>query len=187
VAEGLKPKAHSQSLASALRGTLMTSDLEAPVNQMFRLLLCTVAILVSTGAPPEHSPSAPGDDAEQIVASERAWAKAAVDRDTARMATFMSDDFVEITLAADPATNKLRWKNTSKGEWIESIRSGEEKYESVDLRNLQVYFHGDVATVTGEYSQKGARGGEDISATGAYVDTWVKKKGAWQVVSSVFP
>jgi ketosteroid isomerase-like protein len=165
----------------------MTSDLEAPVNQVFRLLpLCTVAILVSTGAPPKHS-SAQGDDAEQILASERAWAKAAVDRDTARMATFMSDDFVEITLAADPATNKLRWKNTSKTEWIELIRSGEEKYESVDLRNLQVYFHGEVATVTGEYSQKGVRGAEDISATGAYVDTWVKKKGAWQVVSSVFP
>lgn len=156
------------------------------MNHAFRIL-CTLAILLSTGALPPHSPAAQGDDAEQILASERAWAKAAVDRDTARMATFMADDFVEITLAADPASNKLRWKNTSKTEWVELIRSGEEKYESVDLRNLQVYFHGDVATVTGEYSQKGTRGEEDISATGVYVDTWVKKKGAWRVVSSVFP
>jgi ketosteroid isomerase-like protein len=158
------------------------------MNQIFRLLVGTAAILlVAADALPKHSCSAPADDAEQIVASERAWAKAAVDRDTARMAAFMSEDYVEITLATDPATNKVRWKNTSKTEWIEMIRSGEEKYESIDLHNLKVYFHGDIATVTGEYTQKGTRGGEDISATGPYVDTWAKRKAAWRVVSSVFP
>jgi hypothetical protein len=28
---------------------------------------------------------------------------------------------------------------------------------------------------------------KDISASGSYVNTWVKKNGNWQVVSSVFP
>ena len=103
------------------------------------------------------------------------------------MARLMADDYVEITMIADTASNKTKWKNTSKTEWVELIRSGHEKYKSVDLGNLQVYFHGDVATVTGEYSQTGTRDGTDISATGLYVDTWARKSGQWKVISSVFP
>jgi ketosteroid isomerase-like protein len=67
------------------------------------------------------------------------------------------------------------------------VRTGRAKYETVELSNLKVYLHGDVATVTGEYSQKGTTEGKDNSATGVYVDTWVKRSGHWQIVSSVFP
>ena len=76
---------------------------------------------------------------------------------------------------------------TNKTEWVNLVKSGREKYQSVELRNLKVYFHADVATVTGEYSQTGTRDGKDISESGVYVDTWVRKNGKWQVVSSVFP
>ncbi len=152
----------------------------------FLLLLTTVNLLA--GAPsPQSSRPPESDDAHRILAAERAWAQSAVEHNTARMATFMADDYVELTLAADPATHNLRWKSTNKSEWLALIQSGEEKYDSVDLRDLKVYLHGDVATVTGEYTQKGTRAGEDISATGSYVDTWIKKKGRWQVASSVFP
>jgi len=154
----------------------------------FHILISIAIISVAGAGWSQQSHRNPaGDDTEQLVAAENAWAKSAVARDTTRMASFMADDYVELTLVNDPATNKLRWKNTSKAEWVEMVRSGEEKYESVELRNLKVYLHGDVATVTGEYLQKGTRGGEDISATGVYVDTWAKKKGTWQVINSVFP
>ncbi len=67
------------------------------------------------------------------------------------------------------------------------VRTGRAKYESVELSNLKVHFHRDVATVTGEYSQKGTTEGKDNSAIGVYVDTWMKRNGHWQIVSSVFP
>jgi ketosteroid isomerase-like protein len=151
----------------------------------FHLFLLAILILFPVGASPQSSRTA--NDTEQLIAAEQAWAKSATTRDIARMAAFMADDFVELTLANDPATKQLRWKNTSKSEWLGLLQSGEEKYDSIELRNLKVYLHGDVATVTGEYTQKGTRGAEDISATGVYVDTWVKTKGTWQVVNSVFP
>ena len=154
----------------------------------FQILIFSAVLIAAITAFPRQSQRTPAaNDTEQLVAAENAWAKSAVARDTTRMASFMADDYVELTLVNDPATNKLRWKNTSKAQWIEMVRSGEEKYESVELRNLKVYLHGDAATVTGEYVQKGTRGGEDISATGVYVDTWAKKKGTWQVINSIFP
>jgi ketosteroid isomerase-like protein len=146
------------------------------------LLLCVASAIALGFAHPSLA-----DDRVQLLALEHKWAQAAVKGDAEGMGHLMADDYVEITMVADTATNKTKWKNTGKKDWLELIRSGHEKYESVDLSNLQVYFHGDVATVTGEYSQTGTRDATDISATGLYVDTWIKKSGQWRVVSSVFP
>jgi ketosteroid isomerase-like protein len=103
------------------------------------------------------------------------------------MARLMSDDYVEIAMETASGTSKSSWVITSKAEWVDLVQSGREKYTSVDLRNLKVYLHGNVATVSGEYSQTVMKDGKDISSSGLYVDTWVKKNGNWQVVSSVFP
>ena len=107
--------------------------------------------------------------------------------DASRMAEFMADDYVEIVMETAPGSRKSQWLTTGKTEWINLVRSGRERYTAVEVRNIAVYFHGTVATTTGEYSQIGTRDGKDISATGLYVDTWMKKGGKWLVVSSVFP
>ena len=99
----------------------------------------------------------------------------------------MADDNIEIAMETDPGAKNSNWASTTKKAWIDLVQSGREKYESVDLRNLMVYFHADVATVTGEYSQSGTKDGKTISATGLFVDTWKKKNGTWQIVSSGFP
>jgi ketosteroid isomerase-like protein len=148
------------------------------------IILCAAAALFLGTISGQSTP--PGDRAE-LLALENRWAQAAVKRDADDMAQLMSDDYVEITMVTDTATSKTKWKNTGKSEWVELVRSGHEKYESVDLNNLQVYLHGDVATVTGEYRQTGTRDGTDISAAGLYVDTWIRKNGQWKVISSVFP
>jgi len=129
----------------------------------------------------------PNDDEGKILASERAWAEAPVKGDAAGMAAFMSDDYLEIVMEAAPGPSKGRWVTTSKEEWIKLVRCGREKYTSVEMRNIKVYLHGNVATATGEYSQTGTNDGKDISGSGLYVNTWVKKDGKWKVVSSVFP
>jgi ketosteroid isomerase-like protein len=116
-----------------------------------------------------------------------AWAQASVKGDVAGMARLMSDDYVEIVMETATGTSKSSWLTISKTEWVHLVQSGREKYTSVDLRNLKVNLHGDVATVSGGYSQTGTKDGKDIGSSGLYVDTWVKKNGKWQVVSSVFP
>jgi len=157
------------------------------VKQILRTFAWALAVTVVNGALSARSALSAGSETEQVVAAERAWAKAAVDGDVRGMATFMADDYVEIAMETAPDTKKSRWVTTSKTEWLGLMRSGREKYESVDLSNLKVYFHADVATLTGEYSQTSAKDGKKTSVTGVYVDTWVRKSGNWQVVSSVFP
>jgi ketosteroid isomerase-like protein len=156
-------------------------------KQIFHLLVCVLAVGAGISTLQPGSSSSTNGDAEQILASERAWAQAPVKGDVAGMARLMSDDYVEIVMETASGTSKSSWVSTSKAQWVDLVQSGREKYKSVDLRNLKVYLHGDVATVSGEYSQTVTKDGKDISSSGLYVDTWVKKNGSWRVVSSVFP
>jgi len=127
------------------------------------------------------------DDSQVLLDNEHAWAKAALDGDADRMASYMADDYVE--LAWEPAAQSVpaHWSTTKKTEWVQSVRSRKDVYTSVELHNLTVHLQGDLAVVTGEYSQKGTSNGKDISATGIYADTWEKRGGRWLVVHSVFP
>jgi len=127
------------------------------------------------------------DDTKVLLENEQAWAKAAVDGDADRMASYMTDDYVE--LAWEPAAQSVpaHWSTTGKTEWVASVRSRKDVYTSVELHNLTVHIQGTLAVVSGEYSQKGTRGDKDISATGIYVNTWTKRGHRWLVVHSVFP
>ena len=92
-------------------------------------------------------------ESEIIVAAEREWAKAAVDRDIATFAKYMSDNYVLI--AVDVAPNKQpRFEVTTKSSWVSKVRSGRERYDSVEIHDLQVLFNGELATVMGAYSKK---------------------------------
>jgi len=127
------------------------------------------------------------DDSQVLLASEKAWAKAALDGNADKMASYMADEYLE--LAWDPAAKGAlaHWSTTKKAEWVASVRSHKDVYTAVDLRNLTVHVQGNLAVVTGEYSQKGTSNGKDISGSGIYANTWTKRNGRWLVVHSVFP
>ena len=125
-------------------------------------------------------------DSDFILAAEKAWANAPVQHDYETFAKYMSDKYVLIEVNTE-AGKKANFEVTTKANWVERVRSGREKYDAVEIHNLKILLNGDAATVTGQYSQKGTQDGKDISAAGLYVDTWVKRQGKWQLVSSVFP
>ena len=125
-------------------------------------------------------------DSDLILDAEKAWANAPVQHDYETFAKYLSDDYVLIVVNTVPGT-KPDFELTPKAKWVEMVRSGREKYDAVEIHDLRVLLNGDIATVTGQYSQRGTRDGKDIGAAGLYVDTWVKRQGKWLVVSSVFP
>src|SRR5260221_10400696 len=64
-------------------------------------------------------------ESEMVVAAEREWAKAAVDRDITTFAKYMSDDYVLI--AVDVRPNKQpRFDITTKSSWVDKVRLGRE-------------------------------------------------------------
>ena len=143
--------------------------------------LAAVGVAGAALARPSH------DDTQVLLENERAWAKAALDADADRMASYMTDDYLE--LAWEPAARNVpaHWSTIEKKEWVESVRKHKDVYTSVEVYNLTVHVQGTLAIVTGEYSQKGTSDGKDISATGIYADTWTKRGDRWLVVHSVFP
>jgi ketosteroid isomerase-like protein len=126
-------------------------------------------------------------DVDQLLANEKAWAQAPVDGDADRMASFMADEYLE--LVWEPATPKMaaHWSATTKEAWVKRVRQRTEVYTAVELKHLTVHLQGSLAVVTGEYSQVGINGGESNTSAGVYTNTWVKRKGRWLVIQSVFP
>jgi ketosteroid isomerase-like protein len=124
---------------------------------------------------------------ELLIKNEHDWAQSAVTRDIATFRRLMADDYVEFSLARATSGRKAMWVAATKDEWTKLLTSGNEVYQSVEIRNLHVYLQGDIATVTGEYSQKGTKNGTDISSDGYQVNTWVRRDGVWLLVNSTFP
>jgi ketosteroid isomerase-like protein len=155
------------------------NDLKA----FFRTCAWIVTIIGSLS----FSADAASTEPAAVLAAEHAWAQAAADGDASTMASWMSNDYTEIELV--PATPKrgAHWTTTTKHQWVADVRSKRERYDYVHLSNLKVFLNGDIATVTGEYTQKATKNGKSTIDAGAYVNTWQKRNGRWQVVNSVFP
>jgi ketosteroid isomerase-like protein len=126
-------------------------------------------------------------DVEQLMANEKAWAKAPVEGEADRMASFMADEYLELVWEPAIPTTAAHWTATTKETWVQRVRRHTEVYSAVELKNLTVHLQGLMAVVTGEYSQVGTNDGKDNSSSGIYTNTWVKRKGRWLVIQSVFP
>lgn len=122
-----------------------------------------------------------------LIKNERDWAQSSVTKDIAAFRRLMADDYVELILEPATSTRKAMWVATTKDEWTNLLKSGAEVYQSVEIRNLHVYLQGDIATVSGEYSQKGTKHGADNSFDGYQVNTWARRGGVWLLVNSTFP
>jgi ketosteroid isomerase-like protein len=154
-----------------------------------KLSLCASLFLVAIGSlgTAHSAPGASHTVEETVAARSLAFAQAALTGDLASFSSFMSDDY--IMLWTEPATDgkKAHWVTKTKAQWVQELRSRKNKYRSVELHNLKVYLHGDVAAVTGDYTQTGTREGADYSDAGLFNETWVRRSGRWVIVGSVFP
>ena len=150
------------------------------------LTFFALSLLVGSSTTIGDSASAPSDEA-QVDAAEHGWINATVAGNADQMASYMSNDYVELVRVPGTAARRDHWQSTSKGAWISLIRTSHEKYDYVTINDTKAYFHDNVATFTGYFVQKGTRQGKSNNASGIYADTWVKKSGRWQLISSVFP
>jgi ketosteroid isomerase-like protein len=137
------------------------------MKQAVAFLVCALVVVAAIGALASSSVS----DIEKIEAAEHAWAQAPVKGDAIAMAGFMSDDYVEIVMETASGASKSGWLSTSKKEWIDLVRSGREKYASVEQRNIKIYLHGDIAPLLASIPKRAPRR-ERTSVPGAC--TWTR-------------
>ncbi len=147
------------------------------------LLLCVVLATMpafSAQRMGAHSkPVAAVDSVEQgtireIVEIERQTKEATLRRDADFPQRMLADDYVAISPLGQVTTKK---------EAISARRSGQLRYENIDVSDMVVRLYGDTAIVTARADVKGHQLGEDFSGPYRYTRVWVRRSGRWQAVS----
>jgi ketosteroid isomerase-like protein len=117
-----------------------------------------------------------GDKVEQeIMKIERQWIDASVKGDIAALDKIEADDYIVI----DPSGTI-----STKAEDMKNIKSGDLKFDSMEIFDSKVRVYGNAAVVTAKTHIKAKYKTEDISGDYSSTDVFVKKDGKWRAVSS---
>jgi ketosteroid isomerase-like protein len=150
------------------------------INKCGLLLFCVLVAVPAFSAqhvalhPRPTAQSLEQETIRQIVDMERLSKEASLRRDSDFSAHTLSEDYVAITPLGQVAT---------KREVITARRSGQLRYEAMNITDMVVRVYGDTAVVTARADVKGHQLGEDFSGPYRYTRIWVRKNGQWQVVS----
>lgn len=117
-----------------------------------------------------------GDEAaiREIVEMERLAKEASLHRDADFSQRTLADDYVAITPLGQV---------TTKRDTVAARKSGQLRYQSIDVSDMVVRIYGDTAVVTARADVKGHQLGEDFSGPYRYTRVWVRRSGHWQAVS----
>lgn len=144
------------------------------------LLLCAAAFAVPAfGAQhvaihPRNFPSPEQEAIREIVDMERQTKEATIHRDA---------DFTQRTLADDYVAITPLGQVTTKDDAVSARKSGQLRYEAMNVSDMVVRVYGDMAVVTARADVRGHQLGEDFSGPYRYTRIWVRRNGHWQTVS----
>ena len=139
-------------------------------------LLCTSLVAAQHVSIRPKPPVAAGDQEviRQIVDLERQTKEASLHRDVDFCQRALADDYVGITPLGQVST---------KQDVLSARKSGQLRYETIDVSEMVVRVYGDTAVVTARADVKGHQLGEDFSGPYRYTRVWVRRSGRWQTVS----
>jgi ketosteroid isomerase-like protein len=137
-------------------------------------LVAAMAVVGAQRPTTKNARVADGAAAEAVKAAETARFKAQTSNDFTALGQLLADDLVytHSSAAVD-----------DKASYIESMRSGTVKYESIEPRDVQVRVYGTTAVITGAGRFRVTARGEALDNQLRYTDVWVLRDGRWQMVS----
>lgn len=150
------------------------------INKRAVLLLSTLFALPAFSAQhiavrPRTSLDSPDQATiREIVEMEHQAREASIRRDA---------DFSQRTLAEDYVAITPLGQVTTKQDTVSARKSGQLRYDTIDVSDMVVRVYGDTAVVTARADVKGHQLGEDFSGPYRYTRVWVRKSGHWQAVS----
>jgi hypothetical protein len=145
------------------------------------VLLCSLILALPTFSAQHmavHPRSSvdPADQAivKEIIDMERQAREASIHRDA---------DFSQRTLAEDYVAITPLGQITTKQDTVSARKSGQLRYDTINVSDMVVRIYGDTAVVTARADVKGHQLGEDFSGPYRYTRVWVRRTGHWQAVS----
>jgi ketosteroid isomerase-like protein len=112
--------------------------------------------------------------ATELVAIEQSLSDALLRADWKTVERLYADDLV-FTNGDGSVTHKI--------DDVGSIRSGDVKFESIEMSDARVQDFGDVGVVTLKLVEKVRYKTADLSGTYRLTDVWAKRNGKWQLVA----
>jgi len=139
------------------------------------LLLLALALPASSQTPKKAPIGGTSATADVLIALENKWVDALQKADTATLDSILSDTYVD--------TDEQGQRNDKQGIFS-VLKSGDLKFESVRVSDMQVYAYGPAAVVTGTGVQRGTFKGDPITTRIVFTDTFKQQNGNWRAVSS---
>jgi len=147
---------------------------------VFFPLLCLSALAVDLRPPNRQlAPSTTNGLRDQeaireILELERQSKDAAVHRDPVFSQRTLADDYVAITPLGQVIT---------KSDTVAARRSGQLRYESIEINDVVVRVYGNTAIVTARANVKGIDLGEEFNGSYRFTRVWVRRGGHWLAAS----
>jgi ketosteroid isomerase-like protein len=110
----------------------------------------------------------------QLTAQADAWDKAIVRKDRAAIEANMADDFRQIDGAGNVETRQ---------SFVDDLVSPDLRIDPYAVEDFDVRLYGDVALLSGRTRMTGAYQGKPFTSHYRYIDIYVRRDGAWKIVS----
>ncbi len=118
--------------------------------------------------------AAQDQSAQEVVAADQAWAKAIMKMDYPALEKLLGEELVY--------THSTGIIDT-KRQYIDSLKSGLQKYNSVEHIEPKVQVHGNTAVLTSGLKMDTTTKGAQQVASFRVIHVWVKRGGSWQLVA----
>jgi ketosteroid isomerase-like protein len=142
---------------------------------LFTLTLMLCAGLIATTSaqkPASYADAAKAADMVKELDAKRFVSQTKNDFET--LTTLLADDLVYVHSSANV---------DGKSAFIDSMRSGRTKYESIEPAEVKVRVYGNTAIVNGLAKLTVATNGQSNSFSLRYTDVWVMRDNKWQMVT----
>ena len=150
------------------------------VNKCLAFLFCLLVplpVLAAQRVSARPTPAMDTGDQEsirQIIDMEHQAREASLRRDVEFSQRNLAEDYVAITPLGQV---------TTKQDTVSARKSGQLKYDLINVTDMVVRVYGDTAVVTARADVKGHQLGEDFSGPYRYTRVWVRRTGHWLAVS----
>jgi ketosteroid isomerase-like protein len=132
-------------------------------------------LLVTWCAFAQTAKEAPSPDAGNLVALERMWNEAQVNRDVPAIASMIGDRFINTEFDGEVS---------DRGKFLSDFADPKFELTFMNIQDVKVEVYGNAAVVTGTYHTKGTYGGKPYDHIGRFTDTWILQNGKWLCVAS---
>ena len=131
--------------------------------------LLLAGVLAGCAAPPDR-----GATIAQLTRQADAWDRAIVAKDRAGIAANMCDDFRQIGPGGEVEDRE---------SFIRDLLAPELQIDPYTVEDFDVRLYGDVALLCGRTRMTGTYQGKPFTSHYRYIDIYVKRDGAWKIVS----